>query len=149
MNPAPTAPRPAVDRPPQPNLSRAAREARLIALLGRDAHPAQAARAALTGVSDAELDRWISVLARYQHACGCKSGAASAMLVLVLWPAVGLRQRSVSSARGAGAALVVWAGATVTGAAAGKIGGLAVSAAARRLLLRRIPAANAPRGTDR
>jgi hypothetical protein len=118
-------------------------------MLGRDAPPAQTSRAALADVPDAEMDRWISMLARYQRACGCKSGAASAMLVLVLWPAFGLRYRSVSSARGVGAALATWAGATVSGAAAGKIGGLAVSAAARRRLIGRIPAAGAPRATDR
>jgi hypothetical protein len=148
MKPLLASPPVVLDRPAQRDPSRAVTEARLIALLGRDAPPVQEARDAWADVPDAELDSWLSMLARYEQACGCKSGATSAMLVLALWPAFGPRRRSVSNLRDAGAALAAWGGATVTGAVAGKVGGLAVSAAARKRLLRRIPGAGASRAPD-
>lgn len=122
-----------------PEPSRTAREARLLALLGTRAASQDETRA-IASVDDITLDRWLASLERYEGACGCKSGAALSLLTLVFWPLVALRRRRVSTVRGAVGALGNWAGAVLAGALAGKLGGLAVAAVARRSLIRRITA---------
>lgn len=129
--------------------SRAARQARLVSLLGSRAPRPEAAARALTTVSDTALDGWLASLERYQSACGCKSGAALGLLALTVWPAVARRRRPVSTVPEAAAGLGLWAAAGVIGALAGKLAGLAVAGAARRSLIRLITAnlADKPPGT--
>lgn len=126
-------------RPVEPGAqSREVRQARLLSLLGSRAPESEVAARALATVSDATLDGWLASLERYQSACGCKSGAAVGLLALALWPVWALRRQRMSTVQGAAVGLGFWAGAGVGGAVVGKLGGLAVAAAARRSLIRRI-----------
>jgi hypothetical protein len=83
----------------------------------------------------ADLRREIKKTAR---PCGCKSGAAMALIALAGWPAWRAAAGLPTSVIGIAEAVLAWAGVVMCAAIAGKLAGIAVGRARHRRLLRRL-----------
>jgi hypothetical protein len=98
----------------------------------------QTALEALERLDPAEAARWRSVLRETARPCGCQSGAALSMLMLVGWPLAAVLSGLPGTPLGVGLAVVLYACVVVAAGVVGKVVGIVVGRLRHRALRRRL-----------